>query len=255
MSFTAFPPSPTVNTLGNSGELLTHDGSTDKALTVGGDGTVLTANSGAANGIEWQSPAGLPAGGAIPYGGSVAPSGYLICDGSLLDRTVYADLFAAIGTAFGSGDGSTTFAIPDLRGRFVRGRANGSGLDPDRDSRDFQSSGGNTGDAVGSVQSDTFESHTHSGGSHTHAGPSHTHNIKYRGVVGSGNMDIADTFANLTSVGNAYTSNTPNSTRPGSNFMEAASGTTGVGSGGSGSAGGSTETRPENIYFNYIIKY
>ena len=49
------------------------------------------------------------------------PDGYFFCDGRALSRTTYADLFAAIGTSFGSGDGSTTFNIPELRGEFLRG--------------------------------------------------------------------------------------------------------------------------------------
>lgn len=55
------------------------------------------------------------------YAGSVAPSGFLMCDGSVVSRTDYADLFAAIGTTYGSGDGSTTFGLPDLSGRVVIG--------------------------------------------------------------------------------------------------------------------------------------
>lgn len=51
------------------------------------------------------------------FGGSVAPSGFLICDGSAISRSTYADLFSAIGTTYGSGDGSTTFNLPDMSGR------------------------------------------------------------------------------------------------------------------------------------------
>lgn len=54
-------------------------------------------------------------GSIIWHGGSVAPEGTLLCDGSAVSRTTYADLFAAIGTTFGTGDGSTTFNVPDLR--------------------------------------------------------------------------------------------------------------------------------------------
>ena len=66
--------------------------------------------------------AGLSLGGAVPAGsiqyfaGSSAPDGYLKANGALISRTTYADLFTAIGTTFGVGDGSTTFAVPDLRG-------------------------------------------------------------------------------------------------------------------------------------------
>lgn len=57
----------------------------------------------------------LPAGVVVPYAGAAAPSGYLLCDGSAVSRTTYAALFAVLSTAFGSGDGSTTFNLPDMR--------------------------------------------------------------------------------------------------------------------------------------------
>lgn len=59
--------------------------------------------------------ADAPIGEIHAFGGSVIPSGYLLCDGQTVSRTVYAELFAVIGTAFGEGDGSTTFNVPDLR--------------------------------------------------------------------------------------------------------------------------------------------
>ena len=59
----------------------------------------------------------LPTGAVTPFAGSVAPSGFLICDGSAVSRTGQADLFTVIGTTYGAGDGSTTFNIPDLRGK------------------------------------------------------------------------------------------------------------------------------------------
>ena len=55
------------------------------------------------------------------YAGSVAPSGFLMCDGSAVSRSTYSDLFEAIGTTYGAGDGSTTFGLPDLSGRVVIG--------------------------------------------------------------------------------------------------------------------------------------
>lgn len=57
----------------------------------------------------------------VPFGGSSIPTGFLLCDGSAVSRTTYADLFAVIGTAFGSGDGSTTFNIPDMREATAKG--------------------------------------------------------------------------------------------------------------------------------------
>lgn len=66
--------------------------------------------------IEGNS-AFVPTGGMIPYGGAAAPTGWLLCNGSAVSRTTYADLFTAISTTYGVGDGSTTFNLPDLRGR------------------------------------------------------------------------------------------------------------------------------------------
>lgn len=91
---------------------------------------------------------GVPTGSVTWFAADTPPSGWLECDGSAVSRTTYAALFAAIGTTFGSGDGSTTFNLPDLRGEFVRGWDNGKGTD--------------SGRAFGSAQEDAFKTHTHS---------------------------------------------------------------------------------------------
>jgi len=88
------------------------------------------------------------------FGMSSPPTGWLVCNGGAVNRTTYASLFAAIGTTWGAGNGSSTFNLPDLRGQFLRGWANGSGNDPDRNSR-------TGGDAVGSSQGSQFGAHTH----------------------------------------------------------------------------------------------
>lgn len=62
-------------------------------------------------------PVRMPAGSMIMYGGAEAPRGWLLCDGSAVSRGTYAQLFKAIGTEFGAGDGSTTFNLPDMRSR------------------------------------------------------------------------------------------------------------------------------------------
>lgn len=62
-----------------------------------------------------------PVGSILLYSGSTAPNGWLICDGSAVSRTTYADLFTIIGTTFGSGDGSTTFNLPNLKGKIPVG--------------------------------------------------------------------------------------------------------------------------------------
>lgn len=66
----------------------------------------------------------MPTGAILPYGGTASPSGFLICDGSAVSRTTYATLFGIIGTAFGAGDGTTTFNLPNLEGKFPLGTAN-----------------------------------------------------------------------------------------------------------------------------------
>jgi microcystin-dependent protein len=66
----------------------------------------------------------LPAGVYFPWAGSTAPSGYLLCNGQAVSRTTYAALFAAVGTAWGVGDGSTTFNVPDMRDRMPIGAGN-----------------------------------------------------------------------------------------------------------------------------------
>jgi len=73
-----------------------------------------------------------PVGSIIIYAASAAPSGWLECDGSDVNRATFPNLFNAIGSTFGAGDGSTTFGLPDLRGEFVRGWDNGRGVDSGR---------------------------------------------------------------------------------------------------------------------------
>lgn len=62
-----------------------------------------------------------PTAAVLPYAATTAPDGWLLCDGSAVSRTTYSFLFAAIGTSYGSGDGSTTFNVPDYRWTFLRG--------------------------------------------------------------------------------------------------------------------------------------
>lgn len=62
----------------------------------------------------------LPISTVLPFAGGTAPTGYLLCDGSAISRTTYADLFTAIGTTYGVGDGTTTFNIPNTAGLFMK---------------------------------------------------------------------------------------------------------------------------------------
>lgn len=113
---------------------------------------------------QWQTlnagaAVGVPSGVIQAFGGETAPADYLICDGSPVSRTTYANLYAAIGDAFGEGDGVNTFNLPDLRGRFLRGVDAGAGRDPG--GRTEMNPGGNAGDNVGSIQDEAFKSHAH----------------------------------------------------------------------------------------------
>jgi len=78
---------------------------------------------------------GGPAGAATDGGAGGIPPGWLLCDGSAVSRATYASLFGAIGINFGGGDGITTFNLPDMRGRFLRGVDHGAGRDPDAANR------------------------------------------------------------------------------------------------------------------------
>lgn len=108
------------------------------------EGTAPVPSSTTASGSSLVIP-----GTIIHYAGPTAPTGYLVCDGSAVSRSSYSSLFAAIGTLWGSGNGTTTFNIPNLVNMFLRGRA---------------SSG-----TVGTYQADTFASHTHTDAGHAHA--------------------------------------------------------------------------------------
>jgi len=88
-----------------------------------------------------------PVGSITMYAASTPPAGWLECDGSEVNRSVHPNLFNTIGSTFGSGDGSTTFGLPDLRGEFVRGWDNNRGID--------------SGRSFGTNQDDEIRSHTH----------------------------------------------------------------------------------------------
>ncbi len=67
-----------------------------------------------------------------PFAGTAAPAGYLLCFGQAISRTAYVGLFTVLGTTYGAGDGSTTFNLPDLRGRVAAGLGNMGGVDANR---------------------------------------------------------------------------------------------------------------------------
>ena len=127
-------------------------GTTLTALGIGSGGQVLKTNTGA-TAPEWSTETDLcPVGSIVMYGAAAAPTNWLLCDGSAVNRTTYADLFSAIGIAYGSGDGSLTFNVPDLQTKFPIGYDGGS-------SYDIADTGGATADTptiTGTVGSTTL---------------------------------------------------------------------------------------------------
>lgn len=93
-----------------------------------------TANNSAARKlyVDDSVAAAVPPGVIVPYAGTTAPTGYLLCYGQAVNRTTYAALFAITSTTYGVGDGSTTFNVPDLRGRVGVGLDNMGGSDAGR---------------------------------------------------------------------------------------------------------------------------
>lgn len=145
----------------------------------------------------------VPAGTILDFAGPTIPTGYLMCDGSQISRTVYTTLFAAISTVWGNGDGSTTFHLPDLRGRVTRGVDGTAGRDPDSSARYASNTGGNTGNAIGSSQDDMYTSHAHTFTQWTQSG-------QFNGggpAIGSGTFtsSTAASGGNETRMKNSYT--------------------------------------------------
>jgi Phage Tail Collar Domain len=182
---------------------------------------------------------GVPPGTIVAFGGTTAPYGWLLCDGSEVNRADFPLLFAAVGVAYGSA-GAATFTLPDFRGRFLRGVDHGVGRDPDRAARTAMNAGGNSGDQVGSVEggatrlpSAAFT--TSSDGDHHH----HYDDYYYseidcgnQGKLGSGDSD-----------GDNAPCNWPGGRETGS-----------AGAHTHTVIGGDAETRPANANVNWIIK-
>ncbi len=178
--------------------------------------------------VEAQRAAGLttaavqsvvPPGTVVAYAGATAPDGWLLCDGRAVPRPTYAPLFAAISSTYGNGDGSTTFNLPDFRGRFLRGADLGVGRDPGR--------------TLGSVQADMVGRHGHS-----ISDPGHGHEI-HSYVPGSSTTAEAVQYVHnvlgpANTTGGAVLTNV-----------------TGISVNDSTGA----ETRPVNSAVNYLIKF
>jgi microcystin-dependent protein len=129
--------------------------------------------------IGTQHDVAVPVGAMHMFGGGTVPAGYLFCNGNAVSRTTYARLFAILGTAYGAGDGSTTFNLPDLRQKFPLGKsASGVGV--------------NLGDAGGNItQTATVPKHHHGMGAGAtlaiSSSGAHTHTIDHDHGAGSTN--------------------------------------------------------------------
>jgi len=187
----------------------------------------------------------MPTGVILPYGASNAPNGWLLCDGSAVSRTTFASLFAVLtanGTTFpyGSGDGSTTFNLPDLRGRFPRFN-DSMGTQGVSGTPAAGAANRDTGRLFGSTQAQATAKNglgaTTSGsdGTHTHGIPADR--WKY----------------NVTASGGAYQS--VDSSNIGTNGTQSrTTDNVGSGHGHTLTVSGDAETRPINISVNAIIK-
>ncbi len=187
-------------------------------LTITPDGHILVnANGITVDLVEFLVPVGT----IHPYAGATVPTGWALCDGSSVPRDgTYARLFAVIGAAFGSTDGAS-FNLPDLRGRFLRGVDGSAGIDPNKDSRIALKTGGNAGNNVGSAQADAMQGHAH-----------------FPRFYYSGSGGYSTSITNYTY--NGPVTQTISTTDPvASNY---------------GTPRLSTETRPTNVYVNFIIK-
>jgi microcystin-dependent protein len=169
----------------------------------------------------YSLPYAIPVGGLLPYVGSSAPnSAFALPFGQAISRTTYAGLFALVGTTFGGGDGSTTFNIPDLRGRVPVGQDNMGGSAANRVGSVVTDNGTIIGSTIGSVGGSS--THIQTGGevgAHTHGitDPGHVHNMGLflgNGSIGSGIVYLSSTSngSNTTSATTGISVN--NSTAP-----------------------------------------
>lgn len=181
-------------------------------------------DAGQAQADAMAGGATVPPGMIVAFGGSVPPEGWLLCDGHPVSRNSYSALFGAIGDAWGKGDSVTTFNLPDLRGRFLRGTDSGAGRDPDVGGRVAINPGGNTGDNVGSVQGDSFQGHAH--------------------AINSMRVASIDNSFGAERIGQSTQNSTPFRMVSDAIIADATHGNPRI----------SIETRPQNANVNYIIK-
>lgn len=136
-------------------------------LSITEDG-ILSATGGGGGGSAVADT--LPIGSVVEWFSNTIPTNWLLCNGQAVSRTTYSELFAKLGTTYGAGDGSTTFNLPNIKGRYIAGL--------DSNDPNFNSLG-KTGGAVSQdiAHTHTINGHTHTLNNHTHTINSHTHTI------------------------------------------------------------------------------
>jgi microcystin-dependent protein len=177
----------------------------------------------------------LPTGVVVPFAGATAPDGYLLCYGQAVSRSTYSDLFAAIGTTWGAGDGSTTFNVPDLRGRVAAGKDDMGGSAANRVTNAGSGIVGTTLGANGGAETHTLTTAQLPAHSHSINDPGHTHQMLTRADID--NSGGAGAFA-------AGASNLGQTTQAGG------TGITGTNNTGSGNA---HNNMPPTVILNHII--
>ena len=201
------------------------DGSAGEFLKTDGSGN-----------LSFSIVQGVPSGSVFCMAVATVPSGYLECNGAAVSRTTYSVLFAVIGTAYGTGNGSSTFNLPDLRGEFVRGFDNGKGTD--------------SGRSIATSQGSQNAQHNHSASATSTAG-AHSHSLNYqrKHVEDTGTAAITD-IRREGGDGDGGSQTFTNDTTSG--FMNNA--TVSVSTSVSIGNQGGNESRPRNVAMMYVIK-